>query len=78
MIYKIIWSISTCEGDCTECIDACPNNVLKKDTDGLLVMKPYSDCVRCESCYMVCHTGALNIQWVNDDNFNLSMIEYIN
>lgn len=78
LTYKIIWSLSQCSNNCNDCIDACPSKVLKKNNDGLLIMKPYSDCGRCESCYMVCNEGALNIQWLNDTNYNLSMIEYIN
>lgn len=76
MTYKIIWSLSTCEKDCTDCIDSCTNNVLEKREDGLLHMKPYNNCTRCETCYGVCDHGAITIQFV-DDTYNVDMIEYV-
>ena len=78
MTYKINWNMSACDEDCTECVNTCPGNVLEKDNQGLLTMKAYSACQRCESCYMGCPTGAITPQFVQDEHSNLSMIEYIN
>ena len=48
---------------------------LHKDDQGLLIMLDGCECEKCESCSIVCDTGALSVEW--EDGDDLSMIKYI-
>ncbi len=56
-----------CDPECNECIEACTNNCLKKDQTYKILLLSHPDrCEWCESCYMVCNNGALNLQFIDD------------
>ena len=35
---------------CGKCVEACPGNLIKKDTDGKAFIKHVKDCWGCTSC----------------------------
>ena len=75
LIFNLLYNPNLCDDNCDECIEVCVSHILKKDDEGLLVMLDGCECERCESCSMVCDTGALSVEW--EDGDDLSMIKYI-
>lgn len=49
---------SKCVG-CGMCIDACPGNLIKRNSDGKAYMLHERDCWGCTSCIKECKTGAI-------------------
>lgn len=49
---------SKCVG-CGMCIEACPGNLIKKNSDGKAYMLHERDCWGCTSCIKECNTGAI-------------------
>lgn len=45
---------------CGQCIEACPGNLIKKDTDGKAFIKHVKDCWGCTSCLKECRFEAIN------------------
>ena len=45
---------------CGKCIEACPGNLIKKDTDGKAFIKHVKDCWGCTSCLKECRFEAIN------------------
>lgn len=41
------------------CIEACPGNLIKKNSDGKAYMLHERDCWGCTSCIKECKTGAI-------------------
>ena len=54
-----------CEEECDECVEACTNNCLEKESDKIRLLNP-DKCEWCESCSMVCDNNALNLEFIND------------
>lgn len=55
---SILIQKNKCSG-CGRCIEACPGNLIKRDTDGKVKMRHPRDCWGCTSCLKVCQTGAV-------------------
>lgn len=49
---------SKCVG-CGMCIEACPGNLIKKNSDGKAYMLHERDCWGCTSCIKECKAGAI-------------------
>ncbi len=49
---------NNCVG-CGRCIEACPGNLIKRDSDGKAYIRHYRDCWGCTSCVKECRTGAI-------------------
>ena len=49
---------SKCVG-CGLCIEACPGNLIKKDSDGKAYIRHIRDCWGCTSCVKECRHGAI-------------------
>ena len=47
-----------CRG-CGKCIEACPGNLIKRDTDGRAYIRRPQDCWGCTSCLKECGFGAI-------------------
>ena len=45
---------------CGKCVEACPGNLIKKDTDGKAFIKHVKDCWGCTSCLKECRFEAIN------------------
>lgn len=45
---------------CGNCVEACPSNLIKKDTDGKAFIKHVKDCWGCTSCLKECRFEAIN------------------
>ena len=43
------------------CIEACPGNLIKKNSDGKAYMLHERDCWGCTSCIKECKTGAIEV-----------------
>ena len=46
---------------CGKCVEACPGNLIKKDTDGKAFIKHVKDCWGCTSCLKECRFEAINL-----------------
>ena len=51
---------------CGKCIEACPGNLIKKDTDGKAFIKHVKDCWGCTSCLKECRFEAINFSVFSD------------
>ena len=58
-IRRIVFDKNKCQPDCRKCKDYCP---LGLDVTKILSKKDYSSCIKCLYCYMVCPTGALELE----------------
>ncbi|MCD8012074.1 MAG: ferredoxin family protein [Lachnospiraceae bacterium] len=47
-----------CTG-CGRCVEACPGNLIKKDSDGIAGIRHERDCWGCASCLKECRFGAI-------------------
>lgn len=45
---------------CGRCIEACPGNLIKKDSDGTACIRHVRDCWGCTSCLKECKFGAIS------------------
>ena len=45
---------------CGKCVEACPGNLIKKDTDRKAFIKHVKDCWGCTSCLKECRFEAIN------------------
>jgi len=55
-------SIQIQKTDCTgcgKCIEACPGNLIKKDSEGKACIRHPRDCWGCTSCVKECAKGAI-------------------
>jgi pyruvate formate lyase activating enzyme len=55
---QIVWYGVKCIGD-QACIEACPNDVLRLTSEGMLISR--ENCEMCGSCEDVCPTGAMKL-----------------
>lgn len=58
-IKKIVFYKNKCKSKCSKCKDYCP---LGLDVPAVLSEQDYSSCIKCLYCYMVCPTGALELE----------------
>lgn len=64
----IYYNQSLCREDCNECVSVCEGKCLDKNEEyNFLILTDSSKCTWCESCYMVCEAGALNLQFIDDN-----------
>lgn len=49
---------------CGKCVEACPGNLIKKDTDRKAFIKHVKDCWGCTSCLKECRLRQLISFWV--------------
>ncbi len=55
-----------CKGtECGICVDSCPQEVLRFDTDGILSIAYPDDCSSCFWCAMDCPSNAIHIAAVD-------------
>jgi adenylylsulfate reductase subunit B len=55
---SILISKDKCKG-CGCCIEACPGNLIKRDSEGLAFLNRPKDCWGCTSCLKECRFGAI-------------------
>ena len=48
----------SCVG-CRTCVEACPGNLIKIDSEGRAFIQRPEDCWGCASCMKECHTGSI-------------------
>ena len=58
-IKRIVFDRNKCRPDCRKCKDYCPMGL---DVPEVLSEQDYSTCIKCLYCYMVCPTGALELE----------------
>lgn len=58
-IKRIVFHKNKCQPNCNKCRDYCP---LGLDVPAVLSEQDYSSCIKCLYCYMVCPTGALELE----------------
>jgi len=58
-IKRIVFDRNKCRPDCRKCKDYCPMGL---DVHKVLSEQDYSSCIKCLYCYMVCPTGALELE----------------
>ncbi len=58
-IKRIIFHESKCQSTCNKCRVYCPMGL---DVPKVLSKQDYSNCIKCLYCYMVCPTGALELE----------------
>jgi len=46
---------------CGACVNACPNNIIRRDADASPVVFPGPDCISCGHCIAICPSGAMTI-----------------
>ena len=55
---SILIQNEACRG-CGKCVEACPGNLIKRDTKGKARIKRPQDCWGCTSCLKECSFGAI-------------------
>jgi ferredoxin len=58
-IKRIVFCRDKCQPNCNKCKDYCPMGL---DVPAVLSEQDYSSCIKCLYCYMVCPTGALELE----------------
>lgn len=46
---------------CGACVNICPNNIIRQDTDASPIVHPGPDCISCGHCIAVCPSGAMSL-----------------